>query len=73
MLKRFLFGRGLNKAEELFSKAVRHGLGVGGGWLAATEYATSGQIDSIEAGVLTLASVLWSFGRTFITAKRKGE
>lgn len=69
MLKKFLLGRGLNKAQEIASKFLRHGLGVAGGWLLANEYATNGDIASLEGGAVTLLAIGLSVARTFLSAR----
>lgn len=66
LLVKFLLGRGMGKVSELASKAVRHGLGVAGGWLMAHEYATTDQLVTLEGGALALTAIGLSVARTFV-------
>lgn len=61
MLKKFLFGRGVSKLQELVGKGVRHLLTFYGGTLFAAD-----DVSVIAAAAVTLVGALASAARTFI-------
>lgn len=70
MIKRFFLGRGLNKAQELTAKWIRHGIGwIGAADLTASHIQNPEQLVSLEGGALVAASILWSMARTFFEKK----
>jgi hypothetical protein len=68
-IKRFLFSRGTDKAEEIVSKSVRHGAGLVAGWLVAKGYADEQSAAELTGAVLAVGTVAWSIARTFIGAR----
>lgn len=71
MLKKFLLGRGINKAQEIVSKFIRHGLTTGGGALVAGGYATDGDVTTAAGAIATLLGVFWSVARAYLSEKVK--
>lgn len=70
MIKRFLLGRGLNKAQELAAKWIRHGIGwIGAAELTRDHIQNPEQLVSLEGGALVLVSIAWSMARTFFEKK----
>lgn len=65
-LTEFLLGRGLSKAQELVSKAVRHGLTTAGGALVANGYATGDDIATLQGAAVVAVGIGMSIARTFL-------
>jgi hypothetical protein len=69
VVAKFLLGRGIGKAQELISKAVRHGLTTYGGFLAGQGYLQSGDIVTLESASVIVIGAALSFARTFLASK----
>lgn len=65
-VKRFLFGRGIDKMQEFLSKALRHGMTTGGGVLVTLGYADSSDVTTAVGAAMTLLGFAVSVIRSYI-------
>lgn len=71
IILRFLLARGIGRVQEIVSKAIRHGATTLGGALIGAEYASTGDVQSIEGALLTLSGIGLSVARTYLADKAR--
>jgi hypothetical protein len=69
MLAKFLLGRGIGKAQELVSKAVRHGLTTVGGAHGFQGLVSGDDMQTLQGAAAIAVGVAFSFARTFLASK----
>lgn len=69
MLKKFLLGRGINRAQEVTAKFARHGLTTLGGSAMSAGYVTDSELTLLAGALSTVLGVLWSVARAYLSDK----